>query len=385
MKVIIKIFLLCGLVFVVLNAQNQINAMRVPGNVSKIGPQSKAWLSAGYTDITLYPRTIINEINPQANISSTNLKVKKARVKALYDGENFSLLLAWNDTTQNISEGCCSKTHKDGFVLQFPVVYSDVSKLPYISMGSKNRPVILHLKYANEHSKNDHYKSMQEYFETYYKPIDAGDSGHIFEAQGYTNMSEIKEDNISAVMDMVYKNDIWKGTLSRPLKTEYLDLSGGAFPVSIVIWDGNASNLERIEYSSSWIGVKLLGMSDGDELLSALQEEVSGNLLNGEKLAIENCAVCHNFANSMTAPINMAPNLSNIGGYSTTQYLIESLIDPSVVLTPGYNPNEQPNFPWYHLNEIGNIVSTMPSYDWMDETSINDLVVFLQSLKEEER
>jgi len=380
MKIIIKLFLLFGLAVVVVSAQDQINAMKVPGNVSKIGPLSRAWLSAEYTDVILYPHTIVK------NRNISDRKAKKARIKALYDGKNLSLLVEWKDSTINTKGDCCSKVHADGFALQFPTNYSDVEKLPYINMGNKKRAVVVHLRKAAEQNRDIYFQSLQEYFETYQKPKEDSikiDNGRVFIAEGYRFVDEIKDDSSSVVMDMVYKDGVWKATLSRPLKSEYLDLTNGTFPISIVTWDGNLSGFERIEYISSWIGVKLFGMSGGDDLLKSLKSQIDGDVENGKKLAIENCAACHNFADSVTAPDNMAPNLSNAGGYSTSQYLIESIVDSSAIITPGYNPNTQSNFPWYNLDEEGNQVSTMPSYDWMDEKSIDDLVAYFKTLKAE--
>lgn len=381
MKILIKIFLIFGLMLIGVNAQEQINAMKVPGNIDKIGPHSRAWLSAEYTDVILYPHTIIKKLD-----SEENIKAKKARIKALYDGENISLLIEWKDSTKNIKEGCCSKTHADGFALQFPVDYSDVEKLPYNNMGNKDREVIVHLKNATEEKRDVYFQSLQEYFETYHKPVEERvkvDNGRVFVAQGYRFVNEIKNDDNLGVMDMIYKSGVWKGTLTRPLKSEHIDIIDGAFPVSIVTWDGSASNTERIEYISAWIGVKLSGNSGGNELLDALKNQAEGDFDNGKKLAIENCAACHNFADNVMAPENMAPNLSNVGGYSTIQYIVESIVEPNAIVTPGYNPSEQSDFPWYNLDEEGNYVSTMPSYDWMDEQSINDLATYFATLKVE--
>ena len=385
MKKVIKVFLLVGLLLSGASAQNQINAMKVPGNVSKIGPLSRAWLSAEYTDVILYPHTIIKKID--SNESDKNIKAKKVRVKALYDGENLSLLMEWEDDTINVQEDCCSKTHADGFALQFPVVYSDIAKLPYINMGNRDRAVIVHLREAQEQKKEVSFLSLQEYFETYQKPDKdsaKSDYGRVFTSNGYRLVHEIKDDNAPVMMDMIYKDGRWKATLSRALKTEYLDLRSGTFPVSIVTWDGNLSNVERIEYMSSWIGVKLFGTNGGDELQESLKSQGEGDIDNGERLAMENCAACHNFADTVMAPENMAPNLSNVGGYSTAQYLKESLVNPSAIITPGYNPSEQSNFPWYNIDEAGNHISTMPSYDWMDEKSIEDLVTYFKTLKTKE-
>jgi|LGOV01.1.fsa_nt_gb complex iron-sulfur molybdoenzyme family reductase subunit gamma len=385
MKTVIKILLLSGLVLAGVSAQDQINAVKVPGNVGKIGPESKAWFSTKYIDVMLYPQTINKVINDEA--SMLDEKVKKARVKALYDGNNISFLIEWKDTTKDTNEDCCSKARVDGFALQFPTVYSDVSKLPYISMGSKDRPVVIHLKKADkeEHEPNG-FQALEEYYDAFHEPIKGHgkvEYGRVFVMEGFRSMAESKNDNSSGVMDMIYKDGTWKGALSRPLKAESLDLRNGAFPVSFVTWDGNLNNSDVIEHFSSWIGVKLLGERGGDELLEALKSQGNGDIYNGKKLAIENCAACHNFEDSVMAPVYMAPNLSNVGGYSTVQYLLESIVEPNAVVVPNYKPNMQPDFPWYNLDEDNNRISTMPSYDWMDEKSKNDLVTYFKTLKAE--
>jgi complex iron-sulfur molybdoenzyme family reductase subunit gamma len=332
----------------------------------------------------LHPYTIIEKND--SNESDENLKAKKARIKALYDGENLSLLIEWKDETINIEEGCCSKSRADGIALQFPVDYSDVEKLPYINMGNKDRAVLVHLKNAQEQKSEVYFKSMQDYFHRYQKSEQEPkktDSGRVFISKSYLEVDELKDESSLVNMDMIYKDGVWKATLSRPLKTQYLDLVNGTFPISVVTWDGDVSNVEQTEYISSWIGVKLFGKSGGDELLDALNARTEGDIYNGKELAMQNCAACHNFADSLSAPKNMAPNLSNVGGYSTSGYLVESIVNPSAIITPGFNPNEQSNFPWYNQDESGNLISTMPSYDWLDEKSLEDLVAYLKTLKTE--
>ena len=385
MKIIIKIFLLSGLVLAVASAQEQINAMKVPGNVSKIGPESKAWFSTGFVDVMLYPQTINKVIDGEAGMLDE--KAKKARVKALYDGNNISFLIQWKDSTKNIPEDCCSKSHVDGFALQFPIDYSDGTKLPYISMGSKDRAVVVHLqKAAKEEYEPNGFQALEEYYDAFHEPIKGNektDNGRVFIMEGFRSMTESKNDNVPVVMDMIYKNGVWKGTLSRPLNTEYLDLKNGAFPMSVIAWDGDLNSSDGVEYLSSWIGVKLLGERGGGELLDTLKSQGDGDIYDGEKLAIENCAACHNFDKSVTAPAYMAPNLSNVGGYATAQYLMESIIDPNAVVVTNHKPNIKPDFPWYNLDEYGNLRSTMPSYDWMDEKSRRDLVTYFKTLKSE--
>ena len=131
-----------------LNAQTNgvIEAIKVPGDVSKEGVDSKAWLSSGYSDIWLYPQTTIKMNDEEANKLNEDNKAMMAKVKALYDGKNIAFLLTWRDDTQNVQEGY-SSLYADGYAVQLSTS-SKADKLPYIGMGSKGRPVLVHLKNA---------------------------------------------------------------------------------------------------------------------------------------------------------------------------------------------------------------------------------------------
>ena len=384
-KTVTRIFLLSIVALVGVSAQEQINVAKVLGSVDKIGPESRAWISSEYQDIILYPHATTQEGETNRD---ANLTTKKIRVKALYGGKNIVFLLAWKDITKNIQYNCCSIDKADGFALQFPIDYSDITKLPYIRMGNQGRSVISYAKKAKEQiTQRDvevSFVNLQEYYDAFNEPSQLQknrDNGQVFITTGFNSIKKLDQSAMLSVMK--YQKGVWKSSLSMPLKTNYLNLDNGAFPISFVVWDGNSSN--GIEYISPWTGVKLFGQKDGDEVINALNAEPSGDIEKGKRLAIENCAGCHNFANTRMAPENMAPNLSNVGGYSTLDYLKESITNPNAVLVTNYHSNAQSNFPWYQQNEDGNITSTMPSYDWMDETSIDDIVSFLHSLKPRNR
>jgi len=95
---------------------------------------------------------------------------------------------------------------------------------------------------------------------------------------------------------------------------------------------------------------------------------------------MENCSACHQYKDVKSAPNYMAPELSNIGGYANASYLLESIVEPSAVVVPGYNTTAHPNFQWYTV-EKGVRTSTMPSFSHLDEKSLKDLVVYLKTLK----
>lgn len=390
---------LIALVFLSSSLLAGINAMRVPGNVAGIGVKSKAWLSVNYSEVILYPQTTIKMNDKEANKLNEKNLAKRVKVKALSDGKNISILVKWKDDTKNIQEGYSTTRYADGFALQFPVEYKDPSKLPYIGMGSEGRAVVVHLKKATglvyePNGNGDVYHQVNKYnqnafeddLKKYEEDVKAKGSDNyqrVFISEGFRSMTQVKDGSVKGTIQMSYKDGYWVGTLSRPLKSEYLNLDSGAFPIAIAIWDGDKKNRDGLKLLSSWIGVKLVGKSGGDTLLKSLEDEPKADVKNGEKLAMENCSACHRYKDVAMAPEYMAPNLSNIGGYSTTEYLKESILNPSAVVVPGYNRNAHKNFAWYNVDDNGVRTSTMPPYDWMDKKSVDDIVAFLKSLKEE--
>lgn len=400
MKKFIKIALFWAFLLSSLSASGYVNAVKVPGNVAHLTPESKAWLSASFSEVTLYPQTALKFFDKTANEMNANNKAKKVKIKALYDGSNLAFLIQWNDATKSVQTKESTTVYGDGFAFQFPQNYSDAKELPYIGMGSAKRAVIVHLAKATEgvyepNGEADVYhqvnKGNQNLYNEELKAYEQAVAQKMqkqyqrdFISEGFRSMTQIRDNANQAFMQMSYKDGFWRGVLSRTLKDTYLDLSKGAFPVAIAVWDGEKKNRDGLKLLSSWIPVKLVGISGGDKLIEDLTTPVSGDVANGEKLALENCAACHHYKDQKIAPDFMAPNLSNIGGYATKEYIKESIENPNAVVVPGYNIKAHPNSAWYSLDEQGQRVSTMPAYDWMDEKSKNDLVAFFSSMKEEE-
>ncbi|WP_297439559.1 ethylbenzene dehydrogenase-related protein, partial [Sulfurimonas sp.] len=371
-------------------SQVTINAIKVPGNTSDIGPTSKAWLSARYQNILLYPQITIelDEINKQ------NMGVTKVKVKAIYDGKNISILLKWRDNSKSPEEKIDPISYADGYAIQLPIQFDDAKKLPYIGMGSKGRTVIVMYNKVTlprcEQVGNSEFveyvdESSQQIFgfflENRHEKPQSSELQRIYIGQGYRNFREVQDKNIDVKMHMLYKKGFWRGTISMPLKSKYLNIDKGEFPISFAIWYGDKKNRGASKIISPWIGVNLEGKDSKNKLVRELSEEAKGDVRNGERLAKENCAACHIYANQKNAPKFMAPNLSNIGGYSTKEYLKESIINPNAILVPGYEKDENRIFSWYDIDEKGDRVSAMPSYDWLDEKSIEDLVAFFMSQK----
>lgn len=380
-------------------ASNYIMAIKYNGNLNSIDGDSPVWKMANFADIELYPQTTIKLNDKKANSLNSENLAKKVKVAAVYNNKDIAFKVIWADATENVFSNDSTNSYADGFALQFPQNYSDISKLPYIGMGSKDRAVIVHLQKA--------YKSIYEpngngdvatqvnrdnapYFEGELRKFDdkVAKLGNVayqrsFISEGFRSMTEIKDNSEDFKGSMKFANNKWEGTLTRPLKDSYLNLNSGAVPVAFAVWDGDKMGRDGLKQLSSWIPVKLVGKSGGDEFADKVNEKSSGDVANGKKLVAENCTACHSFKGSDNGMPYMAPNLSNIGGYSTTAYLRESILNPSAVVVPGYNRNAHKNYAWYNLDEKGERVSAMPAYDWMDAKSVDDIVAFLETLKEE--
>jgi hypothetical protein len=375
-------------------------ASKVHHSLDGVSVTSPLWAGAKVTEVSLYPQTTVKMNDKVANELNADNGSKKAKVQAIYNEDEIAFLVRWKDKTLSIQKGYRSEAYGDGFAVQFASDYSNPEKLPYIGMGSEGREVVVHLQKAapriHEPNGNGNVelqvgRKNTPYFGEDLAKFDADvkeasvvDYERTFVSAGFRSMTQIRE-GVESSMNMVYnlKQNCWKGSLSRKLKDEYLDLGAGAFPVAFAVWDGAKNNRDGMKLLSGWNSVSLAGKEGGEELVSALNSPVAGDVANGKAQYEMNCAACHLTKDiQMTVPF-MAPELSNIGGYASTGYLKESIIDPSAVVVPGYNRNAHKNTPWYNVVE-GKRESTMPSFNWLDEKSLTDIVAYLKTLKADE-
>ena len=365
-----------------------LEVLHVKEDISKVGFSSALWQKAKAGSVEAYPQTTIEMNDAKLMAENANNKAKKISVKILQNGEYVAFLVQWKDATKNIQEGYASDVYGDGFAVQFPTV---LDKLPYVGMGSEGRAVIVHLQkatgktYEPNNAKDVYHQlnsSNQNAFAgdlvKYKAEVDAqgnGDYQRVFIAEGFRSTTQIRDNSEPSVMEMKYENGGWSGLLVRKLKSEHLDLSKGSFPVAFAFWDGGKKNRDGAKLLTSWVGV-------GAQKLVSLDELSGGDVANGEKIMMENCSACHQYKVVKNAPNYMAPELSNIGGYANASYLLESIVEPSAVVVPGYNTTAHPNFPWYTVDK-GVRSSTMPPFGHLDEKSLKDLVAYLKTLKVE--
>ncbi len=375
----IKFFLF--ILFFVLGCYGKelVEVVKVPGNVLGISPFSKAWMSADFVKLKLYPYFLVPSNDKEVNSLNRDLKIKEISVKILSDGIHIAFLFKWEDTTIDFYNTDDIDKFYDGFSVSFA---KEDSSHPYVHEGSENRGVVTYVKKAK-------IKSMfltdigQEYGDFFGKNLETWKE-NIFFKQLLPGKKIILEDILihARSMDMVYKNGYWLASLTKNLDDSDLILNRNIFAMYIGVWNGSKFQRGSIKSITPWFLVKLNRKED--DLQDSYKNEfknANGDISKGKKLTDENCAMCHRYRDKNEAPLFMAPNLSFIGGYASYGYILESLLKPSKVIKRRYLRRTHPNFLWYEISKSGETVSTMPSFDWMSDKDIEDIISYLQTLK----
>jgi len=391
MKKITKIIATTGLMSSVAMA-NVIDAQIVFGDISYLTPNSKSWTYAKFTDINLYPQTTMKMNDKDANILNSNRKGLKAKVGMLYNDKQIAIKVIWKDSTKNIQNNHSTDTYADGMATEIPLDTISTN-LPYIGMGNIDRPVKVFLQKAVDEfyepngngdvtyqvSRNNKllFNDDLRKFDKKVSSLAKKDYQKGFIAKGVRTMTEIKDGSAPFNMTMKYKNGFWEATFVKNISDEYSTINMSAFPISIAVWDGDKKNRDGLKLISSWTPVKI--KSDTD-LVKKMTTSIKGDARKGQETFINTgCIGCHSVDNT---PNNLAPNLSNIGGYNTVAYLEESIKKVNAVIVPGYNRNTHPNSPWYNI-ENGKRVSSMPDHSWVPQNDVDDIVAYLKTLKVE--
>lgn len=343
MNIFSKIFLFSLMTCIAFG--QQIEATKVLGDVSRIGLSSRAWLSSNANEIYLYP------------MDHTNTGALKVQIKAVYDTKHIAFLLQWEKSDTN------SSLLIENLDLQFALDSGDLSKLPFIYRGDTNRGVRVYSQSLLEYMSVDDTNNSQ-------KDLILLDRLS-FEAHGTDIVTPLVDVSNTAIEHLGSK---YRASFTKQL--DPIDLQRGFIPLSIAI----SSTKSRSDLvTSAWF---LITKENFDEKQAKmLDQKVTGDAARGERLAYENCAACHRYFDQTIAPANIAPALDNIGGYSTSEYLYESLVDPNAIINKNFDKNSSGGFEWYTRDAYGKEVSLMPTFAWMDAQSLEDLVAFLKTLK----
>lgn len=386
MKKIVKLFALAAIAGVSLCAADFIAAAKTGKlNASKIKLES----------VMLYPQTTIGNNDKEATEKMKGLKALEAKAGVAYNNKEMMIVIKWKDATNSIQTQKSSKLFGDAVALQFPTSCMEPDKLPYIGMGSDGRavnvllqknvevlyPVIDNADVTNQQAKQnlnlfgDDLKKKEEQ----QKAASSSKYNKAFISEGFRSMTEIK-DAKDYEMSMNYKNGSWTAVFKKPLNDDY-SKACDALPMAIAIWDGAKDGRNGNKWLSTWTPVNMTKSAKAKADIAKITEKLKGNVENGKKLSVDNCAACHTMGDIKAPMANMAPDLSNIGGYSTASYLKESIVAPSAAVVAGHNKNAHPATPWYSVDDKGVRTSTMPSFEHLKPAEIDDIVTYLQTLK----
>jgi mono/diheme cytochrome c family protein len=392
--------------------------VKTKSDLSKLTASSVELKGLKFETVYLYPQTAVAGNDKESSAKFASAQALKADVAVLVNERDFSVVVKWKDSTNSLQTQKDIKSFGDGVALQIPQNCSDPAKLPYIGMGSEGRPVTIMLQkntqgyYAptvadltdtqannNLNLFNDELKKKQE------KVAASATAKYqkVFVAEGFRSTTEVKEQT-GYTMDMKYNKGSWTAVFTKKLKDDYSSLSSvagkdaypaygneaepvkgavasfcDAEPIALAIWDGGVDGRDGTKWLSSWTPIKMKDSEKSKKAILEISAKVKGNVANGKKLASENCVACHTIG-SVKAPENMAPNLNNVGGYSTAAYLRDSIIAPNDVVVPGLNANRSP-MQFYAVDGNGKRVSNMPSFEHLKPAEIDDLVAYLQTLK----
>lgn len=367
-------------------------------DLSNVGPASAVWNSSAFTNVSLYPQTTIKGNDKEANMLNGKNLAKVAKVAALQDGKNLALAVIWSDKSENQHNGACTDTYADGIAFQFAAEIKDAAKMPYIGMGNEGREVAIYSiknKFNNyePNGNGDVWMQVNRKQTPYFgkelakfdKDVAALGSDNYerkYVSAGFRSLTEIKDGSAKSSTKLARIPGYgWIATIVRPLKDAYATI-GDTSAVALAIWDGNKNNRNGLKVLSGWTPVVVTKKNDA--IVNTLTETVKGDIVNGKAQAVANCASCHNFPGAEERGYEIspytAPDLSNIGGYSTAAYIKESIMDPSAVVVPGYNQNAHSSYPWYTVAGKQR-ASMMPAFSYLDEKTVTDIVAFMQTLK----
>lgn len=330
-----------------------------------VDPAAAAWKNVDERELVLVHQT---SIAPKGK----NPRKLKLRVRAAHNQRDLGLWLSWEDAARN-DQVTLTEAFGDAVAVEFPSVFKGAAALPYIGMGSKDRPVNVWQWKASWQLDID--KGFQGVDKAYKGrvpgaiPLDfrTGETAGASVAQskkhgpvenllaeGFGTITSIDAKGITG--KGVWDGKRWTVVLRRSLKgTAPGEPSfAGVTPVSFAVWEGGQGERNGTKAITRWRFLKLERRGIPAALLADLESRpIAGADPGKGKVLIQTlrCFQCHVIPGFSDAPSMAGPDLTNAGVIHRPEYLLESIREPSAVVL---------SFPGYS-GEGGE--STMPKYD----------------------
>lgn len=345
-------------------------------------PMDAAWQTVAAKEVLVGAQRTVLLMDKDANEHRADPPfVVEAR--ALTDGEQIALHFSWPDTTEDRIRFGGTHAFGDSIALEMPVEFGAGKRLPYLGMGDPKQHVLVSMMraiVANELGM---------------KALRKG----TYTGAGFGSLT--RADLAWLKMDMKYDAEAkgWKATFVRPLAAEEHDIDRPLVPFALAVWDGKKDQRGGNKYVSRWRVLITEGKKAEPEYMTELSygynEGEVGNAATGQAVVGAVCSACHRFGDKMTAPPQLAPELSNIGVISNYSYLRDSITKPSEIIVPVLNLNRHydkskapdkfgayPNnmvYQWFSPGPNGTRVSRMPPFVFPPQ-QLADIMAYLKTL-----
>jgi complex iron-sulfur molybdoenzyme family reductase subunit gamma len=349
-----------------------------------LDPNSPLWNQAKEYSVPLISQ---NSVAPRSPV----LKRNQLAVRALYNKNEFGMLLTWSDPTKN-DHVTAAQLFQDAVAAEFPGHFGAGFPLPYIGMGNTGRPVnILQWNAAWQADIDQGYQGVEREHPGMV-PDNAPLSFRTGEMAGSPLSKEAKTSPMANLLAEgfgsltpapakkmegkgVWQDGRWSVVIKRPLKVGsdvgFSFQDQGMVPIAFAIWDGELKERNGIKDVTRW---RFLHLEEEAVPTAYLNSLVIGplagpDLSRGKQLLTDlGCIACHNLPGNQVA-IELGPDLTYAGAIHRPEYLRESIQDPNVVLVPG---------PGYF--DAKTKTSVMPAFaESINSQDLNYLVEFLRS------
>jgi len=174
--------------------------------------------------------------------------VDAVMVRGLYNKDEISFLIEWDDSTNNQEE-----IFRDAVSIQFPTKIPESLKKPYFAMGDSSGAVNL---WSWKAHWGEGFGAVAESPES--------EPGAVAEmnAKGFKSIVMQPPESQNVTGKGIYQNGRWKVVMKRPVKTDDAkgDIQfeiGRLIPVAFAVWDGSNSDVAGQKSVSSWYYVSL--------------------------------------------------------------------------------------------------------------------------------
>jgi complex iron-sulfur molybdoenzyme family reductase subunit gamma len=338
-----------------------------------------AWDKAPSSVVPVASQLAIALNDRDANLAKANPAPGHVVVRALASKSDLGVLIEWADATEDRFTGE-TDSFADSAAIEVPLSFGAKKRLPYIGMGDPQAPVLLHMVRASTTGT------------ALNRDVVAAGFGSGQRAAAVTWMK--------ASMAWRAKERAWRALFVRPLVTREHSVDAGLVPIAFAVWDGGRDQRGGNKLLSSWRVLQLPGrpVDAGylDELAFGYHDGDVGDAGRGKGFVDAVCVSCHRIGDKAFAPVDLAPELTNVGVLSTYAYLRDSVVAPGLVLVPNLNANRHQNrglavdahgaYPNATLGTFavvdgsGNTQSLMPPFANLPPEQLADVIAYLKTL-----